>query len=54
MGDLSGFADDHGLRKSFDANNREEETVVIQSLETSLETIKAWMDSNRLQINSCR
>jgi hypothetical protein len=54
MGTLTGFADDHGLRKSFKANDREREYQVIHELETSLSTIKDWMDSNRLQMNTAK
>ena len=54
MGRLSGFADDHGLRKPFSANNREEEICVMNGITNSMETIKNWMDSNWLQMNTSK
>ena len=42
---LSGFADDHSVCKTFSANDRAGETKAIQSLEACMITIKHWMDA---------
>ena len=48
---LSGFADDHSVRKTFKANSREEEHGTITELESCLLSIKKWMDEMRLKMN---
>ena len=48
---LSGFADDHSVRKSFKARSTADETVTTQSLEACMLNIKSWMDSMRLKMN---
>ena len=48
---LSGFADDHSVRKTFKANSREEECGTITELESCLLSIKKWMDEMRLKMN---
>ena len=48
---LSGFADDHSVRKTFKAGNTDEETTTISKLESSLLSIKQWMDQARLKMN---
>ena len=40
-----GYADDHGLHISFNANNRDEEHHSTGMLENSLEKVKEWMAS---------
>ena len=48
---LSGFADDHSVRKTFKAGNTYEETTIISKLESCLLSIKQWMDQARLKMN---
>ena len=48
---LSGFADDHSIRKTFKAGNIEEEINTISKLESCLLSIKWWMDWARLKMN---
>ena len=49
---ISGFADDHLIRKSFLANSRTHEKEVINELKSSMKDIKSWMDSMRMKLNS--
>ena len=48
---LSGFADDHSVRRPFKANNRQEESETQTSLENCLLSVKRWMDEARLKMN---
>ena len=48
---LSGFADDHSVRKTFKAGDTREETTTISKLESCLLSIKQWMDQVRLKMN---
>ena len=48
---LSGFADDHSIRKAFKAGNTNEEINTISKLESCLLSIKQWMDQARLKMN---
>ena len=48
---LSGFADDHSVRKTFKAGNTNEEIDTISKLESCLLSIKQWMDQARLKMN---
>ena len=48
---LSGFADDHSVRKTFKAGDTCEETTTISKLESCLLSIKQWMDQVRLKMN---
>ena len=48
---LSGFADDHSVRKTFKAGNTDEEITTIFKLESCLLSIKQWMDQARLKMN---
>ena len=48
---LSSFADDHSVRKTFKAGNTHEETTTISKLESCLLSIKQWMDQVRLKMN---
>lgn len=49
--ELSGFADDHGIRKCFKANSQKEECETNTKLEICLLNIKKWMDGARLKMN---
>ena len=49
---LYGFADDHTIKKEFTCIKVDDESQRISSLEQSLISIKAWMDSNRLRMNN--
>ena len=48
---LSGFTDDHSIRKSFKARSAADETETIHSLEACMLNIKSWMDSMCLKMN---
>ena len=48
---LSGFANDHSVRKPFNASKREEESNTLMSMETCILNIKNWMDEMRLKMN---
>ena len=48
---LSGFADDHSVRKAFKAGNTNEEISTISKLESCLLSIKQWMDQVGLKMN---
>ena len=48
---LSGFADDHSVRKSFKASDREEEVHTVEQTEACMLSIKNWMDEMRLKMN---
>ena len=49
--DLSGFADDHSIRKGYNPNKRGEELRVNTHLSTSLTNINTWMQRMRLKMN---
>ena len=54
---LSGYADDHGLLRSFSpskANGEQSEDGNLSSLESTLCNIKDWMDKNKLKMNSSK
>ena len=48
---LSGFADDHSVRKTFKASNRLDEENTKTKLQECLISIKKWMDETRLKMN---
>ena len=48
---LSGFADDHSVRKAFKASDRSAEESTIKELEQCMVTVKNWMDELRLKMN---
>ena len=48
---LSGFADDHSVRKEFKAGSTEQESNTVQTLETCMLNVKSWMDAVRLKMN---
>ena len=48
---IHGYADDHGLKKSYRAIQQEKEET-IKVLKKSMVEIKAWIDKNRLHMNS--
>ena len=49
-----GYADDHCLYASFNANNRDKEHHSILILENSLEKVKEWIDLNKLKMNDTK
>ena len=49
---LNGFADDHSLRKSFQASDRIQEQQAKFKMEHTFNNIKKWMDSMHLKLNS--
>ena len=48
---LSGFADDHSVRKTFKASNRLDEENTKTKLQECLISIKKWMDETRLKMS---
>ena len=48
---ISGFADDHSIRKSFNANSRKQELEVKKHQEHCVLNIKKWMDQMQLKMN---
>ena len=48
---LNGFADDHSLKRSFKADDRNAEQPIISALQDCLKNVKTWMDENRLKMN---
>ena len=48
---LSGFADDHSVRKEFRANDRNAELQTKEEIEECMVNIRSWMDQVRLQTN---
>ena len=48
---LSGFANDHSIRKPFKANSRKEEITTKQDNESCMLNIKNWMDTIHLKMN---
>ncbi len=50
--DIHGYVDDHALKKSFLGSSRETERDTIRALEVPTESIKSWMDQNRLKMNN--
>ena len=51
---LSGFADDHSVRREFKAKDREGESETICILEDCMLRIKQWMDETRLKMNTAK
>ena len=48
---LSGFADDHSVRRTFRADSSKDEAETNRTLENCMLNIKSWMDSMRLKMN---
>ena len=48
---LSGFANDHSIRSTFKANNREDENTTKTSIEDCMLNVKKWMDETHLKMN---
>ena len=48
---LSGFADDHSVRKEFKANHRSAELQMKNDGEECMADVKSWMDKVRLKMN---
>ena len=49
---ISGFADDHSLRKSFPASDLGKQNSTQRKLEHTLSVIKSWMNTMRLRLNT--
>ena len=52
--ELNGFADDHSVRKIFDAKPRMDEYTMITTIERSMLKIKKWIDAVRLNMNESK
>ena len=48
---LKGFADDHSVRKEFNANSREDKYNTMNVLEKMFNNINSWMSEMRLKFN---
>ena len=48
---LSGFADDHSVRRIFKAGSNAQEEATIHILQMCMLNIKSWMDAVRLKMN---
>ena len=51
---LHGYADDHIFKCAFNASDRKAEIETVTSIESCAQDIKAWMDNNRLRMNSSK
>ena len=51
---LSGFADDHSVRKEFRANDRNAELQTKEEIEECMVNVRSWMDWVRLKMNSAK
>ena len=51
---LHRYADDHGIKDEFKASNRMDETNTINSLVSTADDIKSWMDTNCLKMNGAK
>ena len=51
---LSGFTDDHSVRKEFKANDKSTELQTKNEVEECMIDIKSWMDQVRLKMNSAK
>ena len=51
---LSGFADDHSVRKEFKANDRSAELQTKKEVEECMVDVRSWMDQVRLTMNSAK
>ena len=51
---LSGFVDDHSVRNSFPANNRQLEIKAKEQVQECMLKIKQWMDQVHLKMNPAR
>ena len=51
---LSGFADDHAVRKEFKANDRNAELQTKEEIEECMVNIRSWMDQVRLKMYSAK
>ena len=51
---LHGYVDDHGIKNKFDASNRMDETNMINSLVSTTDDIKIWMDKKHLKMNGAK
>ena len=51
---LSGFADDHSVRKEFKANDKSAELQTKKEVEECMVDVRSWMDQVRLKMNSAK
>ena len=50
--DLHGFADDHAIKSTFKASDRQPEALAVSNLELNASNMKGWMHCNRLKVNN--
>ena len=51
---LSGFADEHSVRKEFKANDRSTDLQTKKEVEDCMVDVRSWMDQVRLKMNSAK
>ena len=51
---LSGFTDDHSVRKEFPANDRNAELQTKEEIKECMVNRRSWMDQVRLKMNSAK
>ena len=51
---LHRYANVHGIKDEFKASNRMDETIMINSLVSTTDDIKSWMDTNHLKMNGAK
>ena len=52
--DIHGYADDHGIKKSYQANDKLGEVYVKADLSQCRNDVNGWMNSNRLKLNNSK
>ena len=51
---IHAYADDHAIKRSYQASSRSAETTCMTELSRCCDDIKTWMDTNRLKMNSSK
>ena len=52
--DIYAYADDHGIKKSYQANDKLGEVYVKADLSQCMNDVNGWMDSNRSKLNNSK
>ena len=52
--DIHGYADDHGIKKSYQPNDKLGAVYVNADLSQCMNDVNGWMDSNRLKLNNSK
>jgi hypothetical protein len=51
---IIGYADDHSIYCSYKSGDQDQETSTMHTLESSLVSVKKWMDYNKLKMNNAK